>query len=301
LRPGAVRAGVWSILPGEVPSVSEFLDSSFASGLMAVGSDFSALSAVPESVAGSSELFSVQSLVSLATLAALEIILGIDNVIFIAILAGRLPRGEQTRARRLGIAMAVVSRIALLLSITWVMRLTEPLFSIFTWEFTGKQIILLGGGLFLIAKATYEIHDKLEGEEHTASVRAANALFGVVVQIMLIDIVFSLDSVITAVGMTPHIELMIVAVILAAIVMLVFSGPISDFVQKHPTFKMLALAFLILIGVMLVAEGFGQHIDKGYIYFAMAFSLVVEVLNMRMRKKADPVPLRHTSLPEEGG
>jgi predicted tellurium resistance membrane protein TerC len=254
----------------------------------------------PESVAGSAELFSLQSALSLITLASLEIVLGIDNVIFIAILAGRLPKQEQARARRLGIGMAVISRIALLLGIAWVMRLTEPLFAIFGTPFSGKALILLGGGLFLIAKATYEIHDKLEGEEHGGGhggATARQALAAVVVQIMLIDIVFSLDSVITAVGMTPHIELMIIAVILAALVMLIFAGPISDFVQKHPTFKMLALAFLILIGVMLVAEGFGQHIDKGYIYFAMAFSLVVEVLNMRMRSKAAPVPLRHSELP----
>jgi predicted tellurium resistance membrane protein TerC len=253
-----------------------------------------------ESVAGSAALWSLQSLISLLTLMSLEIILGIDNVIFIAILAGKLPREQQGKARRLGIAMAVISRIALLLGITWVMQLTQPLFSIFDTAFSGKQLILLGGGLFLIAKATYEIHDKLEGAEdaHGTAASAAKALAAVVLQIMVIDIVFSLDSVITAVGMTPHIELMIIAVIAAAAVMLIFSGPISDFVHKHPTFKMLALAFLILIGVMLVAEGFGQHIDKGYIYFAMAFSLVVEVLNLRMRRKAKPVELRHTELPE---
>jgi predicted tellurium resistance membrane protein TerC len=263
---------------------------------------FLAMSADPataESVAGSAALWSLQSLISLLTLMSLEIILGIDNVIFIAILAGKLPREQQGKARRLGIAMAVISRIALLLGITWVMRLTQPLFSVFEYAFSGKQLILLGGGLFLIAKATYEIHDKLEGaEEHGKTASAAKALAAVVLQIMVIDIVFSLDSVITAVGMTPHIELMIIAVVAAAAVMLIFSGPISDFVHKHPTFKMLALAFLILIGVMLVAEGFGQHIDKGYIYFAMAFSLVVEVLNMRMRRKAPPVALRHTELPE---
>ena len=260
---------------------------------------FLAMAADPESVAGSAALFSLQSLISLLTLLSLEIILGIDNVIFIAILAGKLPHEEQGKARRLGIAMAVISRIGLLLGITWVMQLTQPLFSIFEYAFSGKQLILLGGGLFLIAKATYEIHDKLEGaEEHGKGASAAKALAGVVLQIMLIDIVFSLDSVITAVGMTPHIELMIIAVIAAAAVMLVFSGPISDFVQKHPTFKMLALAFLILIGVMLVAEGFGQHIDKGYIYFAMAFSLVVEVLNLRLRRKGKPVPLHHSELPD---
>ena len=250
---------------------------------------FLALSAdSAESVAGSAALFSLQSLISLLTLMSLEIILGIDNVIFIAILAGKLPREQQAKARRLGIAMAVISRIGLLLGITWVMRLTQPLFTLFDTGFSGKQLILLSGGLFLIAKATYEIHDKLEGaEEHgKPGATVAKALLGVVLQIMVIDIVFSLDSVITAVGMTPHIELMIIAVIAAAAVMLIFSGPISDFVQKHPTFKMLALAFLILIGVMLVAEGFGQHIDKGYIYFAMAFGVAVEMVNMKLRGKA---------------
>jgi predicted tellurium resistance membrane protein TerC len=258
-----------------------------------------ALSAVPESAAGAaSELFSLRSLISVLTLSALEIVLGIDNVIFIAILSGRLPRDQQPRARRLGIAMAVISRIALLLSISWVMGLTKPLFTIMDWTITGKQLILLVGGLFLIAKATFEIHDKLEGEEHEVTVsRAANALTAVVLQIMVIDIVFSLDSVITAVGMTPHVELMVIAVILAATVMLVFSGPISDFVHRHPTMKMLALSFLILIGVMLVGEALGQHIDKGYIYFAMAFAFGVELLNLRLRAKATPVPLRHTTLP----
>jgi predicted tellurium resistance membrane protein TerC len=259
-----------------------------------------ALSAVPESAAGAaSELFSLRSLISVLTLSALEIVLGIDNVIFIAILSGRLPRDQQPRARRLGIAMAVISRIALLLSISWVMGLTKPLFTIMDWTITGKQLILLVGGLFLIAKATFEIHDKLEGEEHEVTVsRAANALTAVVLQIMVIDIVFSLDSVITAVGMTPHVELMVIAVILAATVMLVFSGPISDFVHRHPTMKMLALSFLILIGVMLVGEALGQHIDKGYIYFAMAFAFGVELLNLRLRAKATPVPLRHTTLPD---
>jgi predicted tellurium resistance membrane protein TerC len=249
------------------------------------------------------DLFTLASLISLLTLASLEIVLGIDNVIFIAILAGRLPRDQQARARRLGIGMAVISRIALLLGITWVMGLTRPLFSIAGMAFSGKQLILLLGGLFLIAKSTFEIHDKLEGEEEqaTASGAAKNALASVVVQIMLIDIVFSLDSVITAVGMTPHVELMIIAVIVAAAVMLIFSGPIANFVHKHPTMKMLALAFLILIGVMLVAEAFGQHVDKGYIYFAMAFSLGVEMLNLRMRRKREPLNLRHSTLPEGEG
>jgi predicted tellurium resistance membrane protein TerC len=247
----------------------------------------------------SGDLLSTAGLISLATLIALEVVLGIDNVIFIAILAGRLPAEEQGKARRLGIAMAVLSRIGLLLGISWVMRLTEPLLTIGSWALSGKSLILLGGGLFLIAKSTYEIHDKLEGAELGHRVSGKGALTAVVLQIMVIDIVFSLDSVITAVGMTPHIPVMIIAVLVAAGIMLAFSGPISAFVHKHPTMKMLALSFLILIGVMLVGEAFGQHIDKGYIYFAMAFSLGVEFINMRLRAKAAPVDLRHSAMPEK--
>jgi predicted tellurium resistance membrane protein TerC len=248
------------------------------------------------------ELFSLAGLIALATLVALEVVLGIDNVIFIAILAGRLPPEQQPKARRLGIGMAVISRILLLLSIAWVMRLTDPLFTIGGWPLSGKALILLGGGLFLIAKSTYEIHDKLEGDEAShAPAGGKGALLGVVLQIMVIDIVFSLDSVITAVGMTQHIPIMIVAVMVAATVMLVFSGPISDFVHRHPTMKMLALSFLILIGVMLVAEAFGQHVDKGYIYFAMVFALAVELMNLRLRAKRAPVDLRHSAMPGEHG
>ena len=243
-------------------------------------------------------MWTAAGLVSLLTLIALEVVLGIDNVIFIAILAGRLPAAEQPKARKLGIAMAVISRILLLLSISWVMRLTEPLFTISGWALSGKSLILLGGGLFLIAKSTYEIHDKLEGAEEHHAAGGKGALAAVVIQIMIVDIVFSLDSVITAVGMTSHVPIMIVAVLVAATVMLVFSGPISAFVHRHPTMKMLALSFLILIGVMLVAEAFGQHIDKGYIYFAMAFSLGVEFINMRLRAKGAPVDLHHSTLPD---
>jgi predicted tellurium resistance membrane protein TerC len=253
----------------------------------------------PATAAAAGELFSLASLVSLATLASLEIVLGIDNVIFIAILSGRLPRDQQARARRLGIGLAVITRILLLLSITWVMGLTRPLFALAGMSVSGKQLILILGGLFLIGKSTYEIHDKLEGGEHgSAAGKAAATLATVIVQIMLIDMVFSLDSVITAVGMTPHVPIMIVAVLLAAAMMLVFAGPISDFVHRHPTIKVLALAFLILIGVMLVAEGFGQHVNKGYIYFAMAFSLLVELINMRMRAASAPVELHHSKLPQ---
>lgn len=259
--------------------------------------------AVPGSTpVAAAPLWSVASLISLATLASLEIVLGIDNVIFIAILSGRLPKDQQAKARQVGIAMAVISRLGLLLAISWVMGLTRPLFNLLGQGISGKQLILLLGGLFLIGKATYEIHDKLEGQEHGAAGagRAGATMLGVVAQIMLIDIVFSLDSVITAVGMTPHVPIMMVAVVLAAAVMLIFASPIADFVARHPTMKMLALAFLILIGVMLVAEAFGQHIDKGYIYFAMAFSLLVELLNMRLRKKSpEPVVLHHSSMPAD--
>jgi predicted tellurium resistance membrane protein TerC len=255
----------------------------------------------PAAPAPGGELWSLAGLIALATLVALEVVLGIDNVIFIAILAGRLPAEQQPKARRLGIGMAVISRILLLLSISWVMRLTDPLFTVGGWPLSGKALILLGGGLFLIAKSTYEIHDKLEGEEAShGPAGGKGALLGVVLQIMVIDIVFSLDSVITAVGMTQHIPIMIVAVMVAATVMLVFSGPISEFVHRHPTMKMLALSFLILIGVMLVAEAFGQHVDKGYIYFAMVFALAVELMNLRLRAKRAPVDLRHSALPPAG-
>jgi predicted tellurium resistance membrane protein TerC len=272
-----------------------------ASLLIPLASPLVAAAAEPaaHAPAVSGDLWSVAGLISLLTLVSLEVVLGIDNVIFIAILAGRLPEAEQPKARRLGIAMAVVSRIALLLSITWVMRLTAPLFSLGDWSFSGKSLILLGGGLFLIAKSTFEIHDKLEGTEEAHGGKGGRgALLAVVLQIMVVDIVFSLDSVITAVGMTPHVPVMIVAVVVAAAIMLVFSGPISAFVHRHPTMKMLALSFLILIGVMLVGEAFGQHVDKGYIYFAMAFSLAVETLNIRLRSKATPIDLRHSELPE---
>ena len=253
--------------------------------------------------ATSSGLFDLEVLVALLTLTALEIVLGIDNVIFIAVLAGKLPAAVQERARRIGISVAVVSRVLLLLSITWVMTLKKPLFSLFGHGFSGKDLILIAGGLFLIAKATFEIHDKLEGAEAGAHAgqarRAAATLAGVVVQILLIDVVFSLDSVITAVGMSNRLPVMILAVLIAAGVMLVFSRAVSQFVERHPTMKMLALAFLILIGVALVTDGFGKHIEKGYLYFAMAFSFFVELLNTRLRARGEPVQLRHSSLPSE--
>ncbi len=241
-----------------------------------------------------SHLLTADALIGLATLTVLEVVLGIDNIIFISILAGSLPATEQPRARRLGLAGAFVSRMALLFSITWIMRLTAPLFSVMGREITGKDLILIIGGLFLIGKATTEIHHKLEEDERTAlaekSKASGSGLWAVVAQITVIDIVFSLDSVITAVGMVPHIEIMIGANVIALGVMLVAATPISAFVDRHPTIKMLALSFLVLIGTNLVAEGTGFHIPKGYTYFAMAFSVMTEMLNIKLRKKAVPPP-----------
>lgn len=235
------------------------------------------------------DLISLNALIALITLTALEIVLGIDNIVFIAILTGRLPRAEQPAARRLGLMLAMIMRILLLIGITWVMRLTAPLFSFWDHPFSGRDLILLGGGLFLMAKATHEIHAQIEGAgaAHAEAGQGAARFWPVVTQIGLIDIIFSLDSVITAVGMANQLLVMILAVIIAVVIMIVFSGAVSRFVEHHPTMRMLALAFLILIGVMLTAEGLGQHIDRGYVYFAMAFSLGVETLNMRARKKAE--------------
>ena len=237
-----------------------------------------------------------QAWVALVTLTVLEIVLGIDNIIFISILAGKLPPAERGRARRLGLAAAMLTRIGLLLSITWLTRLTAPLFTmpIVGHEMSGRDLVLAIGGLFLIAKSVHEIHEKLEGDEGEVSRRVAASFSGVIVQIMLLDIVFSLDSVITAVGMAQHVEVMITAVVLSVLFMLWFSGPVSAFVEKHPTIKMLALSFLILIGVNLVGDGMGQHIPKGYVYFAMAFAVLVEMLNLRLRSKTAPVHLRES-------
>ena len=234
-----------------------------------------------------------ESWISLATLSAMEIVLGIDNIVFLSILAGRLPPEEQPRARRLGLGFALATRLGLLFGITWVMGLTKPLFHLAGRGFSGRDLILLAGGLFLLAKATFEIHDKLE-VKHEAELGGASprraSFWMVIAQIGVLDIVFSLDSVITAVGMAQHLAIMVVAMVLAVAVMLVFAAPIGEFVERHPTMKMLALSFLLLIGVMLVAESFGKHVEKGYIYFAMAFSFAVELLNMRMRK-AHQAPL----------
>lgn len=233
--------------------------------------------------------------IALLTLTVLEIVLGIDNIIFISILSGKLPEEQQKKARTLGLAMAMITRVLLLLSLSWIMRLTSPLFPLFGQDISGRDLILIIGGLFLLGKATTEIHNKLEGEDHDTE-RKAVSFASVIIQITLLDIVFSLDSVITAIGMADDVSIMITAVVIAVGFMLVFANPISNFVHKHPTVKMLALAFLLLIGVTLVAEGFEQHISKGYIYFAMAFSVLVEMLNLKMRagkkKKERPVELR---------
>jgi predicted tellurium resistance membrane protein TerC len=231
--------------------------------------------------------------IALLTLTALEVVLGIDNIVFISILAGKLPADQQARARTVGLALAMLTRILLLLTISWIIGLTRPLFTVLDQDFSGRDLILLGGGLFLLAKATFEIHEKLEGSEGHSSVRVAPRFASVIVQIILLDMVFSLDSVITAVGTADDVEVMIAAVIIAVGVMLVSAAPLSAFVERHPTVKMLALSFLLLIGMSLVADSLGQHISKGYIYFAMGFSVFVEMLNLRLRaREAPPVHLR---------
>jgi len=232
-----------------------------------------------------------QAWIGFLTLTALEIVLGIDNVVFISILAGKLALEQQPRARRVGLGLAMFIRIGLLFALAWVIRLTAPLFEIVGQEISGRDLILIIGGLFLLAKSTHEIHQKLEGEEGHISTRVAASFWSVIVQILLLDIVFSLDSVITAVGMVDQIAIMVAAVVIAVGFMLVFADAISGFVERHPTVKMLALSFLLLIGFALLAEGFDQHIPKGYIYFAMAFSLGVEMLNLRLRRPVEPVRL----------
>jgi predicted tellurium resistance membrane protein TerC len=235
---------------------------------------------------------SPEAWIAFGTLLALEIVLGIDNVVFISILAGKLPANQQAKARYLGLALAMVTRIILLFSISWMVRLTAPLFTVFEMEISGRDLILIIGGLFLIGKSTHEIHQRLEGEQGQAAARVAPTFTSVIVQILLLDVVFSLDSVITAVGMVNQVSIMVAAVVVAVIVMILFAGAIGSFVERHPTVKMLALSFLLLIGMTLMAEGFDQHISKGYIYSAMAFSVFVEVLNLRAKKvAAEPVKL----------
>ncbi len=229
-----------------------------------------------------------QAWIGFVTLAVLEIVLGIDNIIFISILAGKLPAAQQQRARLIGLGLAMLMRILMLLSLSWIARLTSPLFTVLTQEISGRDLVLLIGGLFLLGKSTHEIHNRLEGDEGEASGKVAATLTGVLVQIVLLDIVFSLDSVITATGMVDEIGVMITAVVTAVIFMMLFARPIGEFVERHPTVKMQALAFLLMIGVALIAEGLDQHIPKGYIYFAMAFSVLVEMLNLRARKVAKP-------------
>jgi predicted tellurium resistance membrane protein TerC len=243
-------------------------------------------------------LLDPQAWLAFVTLTALEIVLGIDNIIFITILVGRLPEAQRPLARRLGLSVAMLTRILLLLSITWVMRLSTPLVSMLDHTVSGRDLILIAGGLFLIAKATMEIHTGLEGEEGHGPTQAAASFFGIVLQIGIIDIVFSLDSVITAVGLAEHVPVMVAAIVVAVLVMMWAAGPIGTFVDRHPTIKMLALSFLILVGVALMGEGIGLHIPRGYIYFAMAFSVVVEILNIRVRKRVAPVKL-HKALVED--
>jgi predicted tellurium resistance membrane protein TerC len=240
-----------------------------------------------------------QAWLALVTLSALEIVLGIDNIIFISIQAGKLPARQQEKARLLGLGLAMFVRIALLFSLTWLMGLTSPLFSMLGNEISGRDLILISGGLFLIWKSTMEIHEKLEGDEEVSSAKIGTTFGAVIIQILLLDIVFSLDSIITALGMANQLAVMVAAVVIAVCFMMLFSGKISSFVEKHPTIKMLALSFLLLIGVALIGDGLDMHIPKGYIYFAMAFSVMVEMLNLRMRR-GTPVRLHQSHLEASG-
>jgi predicted tellurium resistance membrane protein TerC len=236
--------------------------------------------------------------VAFLTLLALEIVLGIDNIIFISILAGKLPAEQQQRARFIGLSLALIIRVGLLFSLSWVIGLTAPLFSVLRQEISGRDLILIGGGLFLLAKATFEIHENLEGQEGHSSKRVAASFMSVIIQIILLDAVFSLDSVITAIGMVDQVGLMISAVVVAIAFMMLFAAPVGAFVARHPTIKMLALSFLLLIGLTLLVEAFEVHIPKGYIYFAMGFSVFVEMLNLRLRKKSEPVKLHERYAPD---
>jgi len=237
------------------------------------------------------ELFTIESLIALLTLTLLEVVLGIDNIIFISIVSNKLPSENQKKARNIGLSMALIFRIGLLLGITYLAKFTQPLFSVMSHDFSARDLILSAGGLFLIFKSTLEIGHKMEGVEGEKESKVSATLFSVISQIIVLDIIFSFDSILTAVGLTDVVLLMIIAVVIAMIIMMIFSGKISDFIHKHPTLEILALSFLILIGFMLIIESIHYHVPKGYIYFAVFFSLLVEVVNMRVRKKKDPVPL----------
>jgi len=237
-------------------------------------------------------LLEAESWIALLTLTFLEIVLGIDNIIFISIVSNKLPHEQQAKARNIGLSLALVFRIGLLLGITWIISFTQPLFTIMEVEFSGRDLILLAGGLFLIFKSTMEVHHKMEGQAEVQSTKQTSSLFSVIAQIILLDIIFSFDSILTAVGLTEEVLLMIIAVVISIIVMMLFAKKISDFIADHPTLEILALSFLILIGFMLSIEAFDYHVPKGYIYFAVFFSLLVEVLNMRIRKNRKPVKLR---------
>jgi len=243
-----------------------------------------------------------QAWIAFLTLVALEIVLGIDNIIFISILSGRLPAEQQARARYVGLGLALILRVILLFSLSWVIGLTAPLFTVLHQEISGRDLILLAGGLFLLGKATFEIHDSLEGESGHASAGAGSSFVSIIIQILLLDAVFSLDSVITAIGMVEDVSIMIAAVVVAIAFMMFFAAPVGAFVGRHPTIKMLALSFLLLIGLTLIVEAFDVHVPKGYIYFAMGFSVFVELLNIRLRRKSKPVQLheRYTPEPEKG-
>ena len=241
-----------------------------------------------------------QAWVAFVTLLALEIVLGIDNIIFISILAGKLPAEQQPRARFIGLGLALFIRVALLFSLSWVIGLTAPLFTVLSQEISGRDLILIGGGLFLLGKATFEIHENLEGEEGHASKSVRASFISVIIQILLLDAVFSLDSVITAIGMVEQVGIMISAVVVAIAFMMLFAAPVGSFVNRHPTIKILALSFLLLIGVTLLVEAFDYHVPKCYIYFAMGFSVFVEMLNLRLRKKSQPVKLHERYAPDPG-
>lgn len=247
----------------------------------------------------SAELFTWASLVSLLTLTVLEIVLGIDNIIFISIVSGKLPHHQQRKARLTGLTLALLMRIALLFAITWIIQLKKPVFTVFEHDVSWRDMILIAGGLFLLAKSTTEIHGKLEGEEESAAGKTSITMTSAIIQIVLLDMVFSFDSILTAIGIADQLAIMIAAVVISLVIMLVFAHKVSDFVNKHPTIKMLALSFLLMIGFLLMAEGVHVEVPKGYLYFAMTFSLIVELLNMRMRKKAKPVELKYSKLRDE--